>query len=1242
MKYKELIGFQPIESVIQLREADAEAEAKKLVETFVISDRMAEQLTDLVMPQLQFTKPADNRGLMVVGNYGTGKSHLMAILSAVAEHEDLAPLLTNAKVEKAADAIAGRFKVMRYEIGATEMSLRDIVCGEVAERLAEFDVSYQFPSAAEVSNNKDSFHEMMAEFQKVYPDQGLLFVLDELLDYLRTRKDQALVLDLNFLREIGEVCRNTRFRFVSGVQESLFDSPRFQFVADSIRRVKDRFEQVRIAREDVAYVVAERLLKKTPEQSGRIREHLEQFGPLYGSMNERLDEFVRLFPVHPAYLETFERVTVAEKREVLKTLSAAIKKLVNEDVPSDETGLIAYDSYWGNLKDNPSYRSAPDIREVIDKSDVLVGRIEQAFTRPPYKPVALRIIRALSVHRLTTGDIFAPLGATADELRDDLCLILPMPERDADFLKTMVETVLKEILRTVSGQFISFNRENGQYYLDLKKDIDYESLIEKKGETLDDSQLDRYYFDALRRVVLEDPDTSPYVSGYRIWEHELEWRERKAGRGGYLFFGAPNERSTAQPPRDFYLYFIQLYDAPYFKDEHKADEVFFRLKKPDDAFNSALRLYAGAREQATTASGSNKRIYEDKAQDHLRMLTTWLREHMTSAVGVTYQGSTKKLAEVVRGKMSGGGGGGQTTVRDLINLTASLCLAPEFESRSPDYPVFSVSVTRENREQAAGEALRWIAGSIKSKSGTAVLDGLELLDGEQLRPRGSRYAKHVLDLLGKKKHRQVVNRSELVEEEYGVEYWNRFRLEPEFLAVVLASLVHSGDLVLSITGKKLDASQIDQFAKLDVDDLVNFKHVEQPRDMPVAAIGELLELLNIPKGLIVDPATRDTAVQQLQTKVAERVEQVVLTQSKLQAGLLFWGKPILSEDEQKDLGTKLTSLKTFLESLQPFTTVGKLKNFPHDVEAVAAQKPHWELVREVEGLVELIQQLTPLTSYLETAEALLPAEHEWVTDVKEARGDLATKVGSPKQRANAGFQRNLGQRLAELRASYQDAYLGLHKKARLSANEDKKKQKLTRDPRLVQLQKLVAVDMMPTQQFTVFQDTLFDGLRTCFALSKQDLDANAVCPHCNFRPAEEHARLHGASGGAVLHSLDERLDTMVREWTQTLLDNLADPTVKESLKLLSDSKGKKALKMFVDYEELPDPIDSVFVKALQEVLRGLERVVLSLSSLEQALSKGGLPCEVTQLEERFKEHLGALTKGKDISKVRVVVEKGEA
>ena len=71
-----------------------------------------------------------------------------------------------------------------------------------------------------------------------------------------TLTPEEIILDLGFLREIGEVCRLIRFRFIAGLQESLFDNPKFQFVAESLRRVKDRFDQLRIVRQDVAYVVS--------------------------------------------------------------------------------------------------------------------------------------------------------------------------------------------------------------------------------------------------------------------------------------------------------------------------------------------------------------------------------------------------------------------------------------------------------------------------------------------------------------------------------------------------------------------------------------------------------------------------------------------------------------------------------------------------------------------------------------------------------------------------------------------------------------------------------------------------------------------------------------------------------------------------------------------------------------------------------------------------------------------------
>ena len=135
MFYKDLIQFTPIESIIQLRDANKEANARNLVQTYVISDQMANKLVDLVIPQLQLERPHDNKGVLVVGNYGTGKSHLMSVLSAVAEHGGMVSEITNPRVREASLAFAGKFKVVRVEIGSVKKDLRDILLDELAEAL---------------------------------------------------------------------------------------------------------------------------------------------------------------------------------------------------------------------------------------------------------------------------------------------------------------------------------------------------------------------------------------------------------------------------------------------------------------------------------------------------------------------------------------------------------------------------------------------------------------------------------------------------------------------------------------------------------------------------------------------------------------------------------------------------------------------------------------------------------------------------------------------------------------------------------------------------------------------------------------------------------------------------------------------------------------------------------------------------------------------------------------------------
>ena len=223
--------------------------------------------------------------------------------------------------------------------------------------------------------------------------------------------------------------------------------------------------------------------------------------------------------------------------------------------------------------------------------------------------------------------------------------------------------------------------------------------------------------------------------------------------------------------------------------------------------------------------------------------------------------------------------------------------------------------------------------------------------------------------------------------------------------------------------------------------------------------------------------------------------------------------------------------------------------------------------------------------------------------------------------------------MADLKTAYLQTYLGLHTKARLGVNEDKRKIELMSDERLKLLQKLSTIELMPRQHLTDFQNRLAE-LKSCFALIEQEMEDAPVCPHCGFKPSEEPAT---APAGTVLNDLDDELDKLVADWTQTLLTNLEDPTTKGNLDLLRP-EPKKLVNGFIDKRILPDELDQDFIHALGEVLSGLQKVQVKTANLRAALLSGGSPATPVEMKKRFEDYLDKLTRGKNSDKVRIVLE----
>ena len=115
---------------------------------------------------------------------------------------------------------------------------------------------------------------------------------------------------------------------------------------------------------------------------------------------------------------------------------------------------------------------------------------------------------------------------------------------------------------------------------------------------------------------------------------------------------------------------------------------------------------------------------------------------------------------------------------------------------------------------------------------------------------------------------------------------------------------------------------------------------------------------------------------------------------------------------------------------------------------------------------------------------------------------------------------------------------------------------------------------------------------------------------------------------------------MLENWRKTLLDNLADPTAKKSISLLPDGQ-KSAVEGFLKSKKLPDKIDTDLVQGIQAALSGLTAIPVRLSDLLREVGGSSAPCTVEDFRKRIETFLDRITKGKEISRVRLVIETGD-
>ena len=1228
MKYSELITFKPIETTIQLLESSKKDVAKELVSTYVMSATMAEAMQAPVIDQLQMEEVIDNKAIMVVGNFGTGKSHLMSVLSAVANDKANLKYLQNKDFAKSMEIVAGKFEVLRMKIDGLTMPLREIIMREIEDDFADRGINYKAPKLDSVRDNTKMVKEAMEKFQNKYGDKGYLIVIDELLSYLTSRNQQQIVLDLAFLQTLAELCSKSRLRLICGVQEKVFDNPRFSFVSDTLRKVGDRFTQIIITKEATAYVVSERILKKTPKQKAWIREHLEKFTNLYTGMSSRLEEFVDLFPIHPSYIDVFNKIYLIENRHILKNISVCIKKIFDTNVPDNAPGIFSFDDYWPAIKANGLLKSNVTISRVVSASQQLEDIIKRAFTKPAYKPLAIQIIYALSVHRLTTNDLDVEFGLTAENLKDELCLYLPMPEQDADFLLGAVNATLKEIMTTVSGQFIVHNDANNQYYIDVDKIIDYDEKIKQRASTLSASDLNMYFYKTVYSCL--EWDAKQYVTNFEIYEYDLNWESHNIYREGYLFMGLPGERSTAQPARDFYIHIMPPYGQDTGKVQHLQDEVYLNFKTNDE-FKETLSLYAAANELSLISEGKDKEVYLNKAGIYRKKLVKYLNENKNTCFTVTYNQKTKKIIEVLSGKYSQ-----NANFKDTIDLAASIALDEYFNKKYPEFPVFKTKITRKNVNDAVRASYDYFAGR-KEQLSTAMLQSFDVLDEGKIKPEKSKYAMYFINKIKQLKGQEVLNYSDMFEEGNFGEYFDKkYHVSQIYMPIVFLSMVYAGYAVITKTnGKTISASDLDQIAKMPVGDLYWFKYLSKPAKISLAEVKHLFEVLGINPALLDNAKDRDKGIEELLTQAKYWSNNAVLADQKLKSGFELWGEPLVNETVLNSMKKACADVRNeFSNYGARFNTFAKLNNFKLTMEEIDNLAEKIGLIKTIGSYITFKNTCTEIVGYISGIE-FIDMGAAFKAELEQAKAKFRACRDSIMNGKTAEVAANqVNTALTPVKEKYIAIYFEEHKKKRLDIKGATRRGKIIESLAMANLKKLRSIEIVSSSKLNAIEKDLAD-LVVCYELTPQELQSNHICLHCHYQIGD-----HSKNVAGQLDNIEIRIDALVDEWTKTLLDTITDPLVSNQKEYLAADQ-KKVINEFEKKKQLPKKVDDFFVTAIKTLLQGFEPVVINTDELLEKLEELP-PLDETAFANKMKEILSGYTQGKDAGKIRIVIKRKDS
>ncbi|MEI6520744.1 MAG: DUF6079 family protein [bacterium] len=230
------------------------------------------------------------KAILINGLYGTGKSHLLALLDILASNESAWMGFTEI------NPLFERFtkKMIDKRILPVFFSLDDYPPAMTLEEAVLFEISRSLGVTVSGKSRLNDWLEI-SHAVKEKGHGGLLLLVDELSIFLASRSPSRREADAGFIQFIAGMTERTNLWFIGALQRNLSDTGMMKF--HSWRQVEDRFKKYTLQPSQITDVIRNRMfiLRNQPE----LRQMLESIS------TDGIVDRVNAWPFIPNALETF-------------------------------------------------------------------------------------------------------------------------------------------------------------------------------------------------------------------------------------------------------------------------------------------------------------------------------------------------------------------------------------------------------------------------------------------------------------------------------------------------------------------------------------------------------------------------------------------------------------------------------------------------------------------------------------------------------------------------------------------------------------------------------------------------------------------------------------------------------------------------------------------------------------------------------------------------------------------------